>query len=153
MEIIESLRVYPYILVNDLLRYIVAAGLAYFIFWVLGKKAWRHLFIQSSFPQGRRLWREFKYSISTVAIFSVIGLGIYLSETAGYTRIYDDIDQMGWAYFFFSILTMVLFQDFYFYWTHRMMHRPRIYKYVHKVPHLSTNPSPWAAYSFHPWGP
>jgi len=30
------------------------------------------------------------------------------------------------------------------------MHRRQIFKYFHKVHHLSTNPSPWAAYAFHP---
>jgi sterol desaturase/sphingolipid hydroxylase (fatty acid hydroxylase superfamily) len=30
------------------------------------------------------------------------------------------------------------------------MHSSALYKRVHKVHHLSTNPSPWAAYAFHP---
>ncbi|MGL1488967.1 sterol desaturase family protein, partial [Vibrio parahaemolyticus] len=30
------------------------------------------------------------------------------------------------------------------------MHNKRIFKYVHLVHHHSTNPSPWAAYAFHP---
>jgi sterol desaturase/sphingolipid hydroxylase (fatty acid hydroxylase superfamily) len=30
------------------------------------------------------------------------------------------------------------------------MHHPSIFKYVHLVHHQSTNPSPWAAYAFHP---
>lgn len=31
------------------------------------------------------------------------------------------------------------------------MHHKKLFKYVHGVHHESTNPSPWAAYSFHPW--
>jgi sterol desaturase/sphingolipid hydroxylase (fatty acid hydroxylase superfamily) len=30
------------------------------------------------------------------------------------------------------------------------MHHPAIYRWFHKVHHLSTNPSPWAAMAFHP---
>jgi sterol desaturase/sphingolipid hydroxylase (fatty acid hydroxylase superfamily) len=30
------------------------------------------------------------------------------------------------------------------------MHHPRLFRYFHLVHHQSTNPSPWAAYSFHP---
>lgn len=30
------------------------------------------------------------------------------------------------------------------------MHHPAVYKLVHRVHHLSTNPSPWAAMAFHP---
>ena len=32
-----------------------------------------------------------------------------------------------------------------------MMHHPLLFKRVHRVHHLSTNPSPLAAYSFHPF--
>jgi sterol desaturase/sphingolipid hydroxylase (fatty acid hydroxylase superfamily) len=31
------------------------------------------------------------------------------------------------------------------------MHWDAIYKYVHRVHHLSTNPTPWAAFAFHPF--
>jgi len=30
------------------------------------------------------------------------------------------------------------------------MHHPRLFRYFHLVHHQSTNPSPWAAYAFHP---
>ena len=45
---------------------------------------------------------------------------------------------------------MFIIHDTYFYWTHRLMHHPKIFRWFHLVHHLSTNPSPWAAYSFHP---
>jgi Delta7-sterol 5-desaturase len=41
-------------------------------------------------------------------------------------------------------------QDTYFYWTHRLMHHRRLYRLFHRVHHRSTNPTPWAAYSFAP---
>jgi uncharacterized protein (DUF2147 family) len=31
------------------------------------------------------------------------------------------------------------------------MHHPKIFRHVHLVHHRSTNPSPWAAYAFHPF--
>jgi sterol desaturase/sphingolipid hydroxylase (fatty acid hydroxylase superfamily) len=33
---------------------------------------------------------------------------------------------------------------------HRLIHHPRLFKLVHLVHHRSVNPSPWAAYAFHP---
>ncbi len=45
---------------------------------------------------------------------------------------------------------MVLLHDAYFYWTHRLMHLPKIFKWVHQLHHHSDNPTPWAAFSFHP---
>ena len=45
---------------------------------------------------------------------------------------------------------MLLVHDAYFYWMHRAMHHPRIYRRAHLVHHRSTNPTPWAAFAFHP---
>ena len=58
---------------------------------------------------------------------------------------------MAGRYLGFSFILALVYHDTYFYWTHRLMHHPRIYRRVHKVHHMSTNPSPWAAYSFHPF--
>ena len=49
-----------------------------------------------------------------------------------------------------TFIWMFLFHDAYFYWVHRLMHTKALYRHVHKVHHLSTNPSPWTAYAFHP---
>jgi lathosterol oxidase len=49
-----------------------------------------------------------------------------------------------------SLALMLLLHDAWFYWTHRLMHHPKIFRHVHLVHHRSINPSPWAAYSFHP---
>ena len=46
---------------------------------------------------------------------------------------------------------MIFLHDFYFYWMHRLMHQPKLFKHFHLIHHKSTNPSPWAAYAFHPF--
>jgi sterol desaturase/sphingolipid hydroxylase (fatty acid hydroxylase superfamily) len=45
---------------------------------------------------------------------------------------------------------MFLLHDTYFYWTHRAMHHKKLFRAMHLVHHKSVNPSPWAAYAFHP---
>lgn len=135
----------------DLLRYLITAGTAFLVFWVFGKNHWRHFFIQKVFPKNKQLVREFTYSMSTVVIFSLIGFCIYLAIKSGYTAIYNDVNEYGLFYLLISFPITVIFHDFYFYWTHRFMHLKGVYKFVHRVHHESTNPSPWAAYSFHPW--
>ncbi len=57
---------------------------------------------------------------------------------------------MGWLYFAFSFIVMLVVHDTYFYWMHRMMHTRWGMKYIHISHHKSINPSPWAAFSFHP---
>jgi len=134
----------------NLLRYILIAGLAFLVFYVLFKKKWSCKKIQSRFPKTTDYWREFTYSMITIIIFILVALSIFATPLREFTLRYDTISEYGWGYFFFSIITMILIHDTYFYWMHRAMHIPKIFKYVHKVHHLSTNPSPWAAYAFHP---
>ena len=142
--------VWPSIFLFDLLRYLVPTTIAFILFFWYGRRRWQHLIIQGALPQSKQMWTEFKYSMSTVVIFSLVGFCIYTAEQAGFTQIYPNLNDRSWGYFVLSLAVMIAFHDFYFYWTHRWMHHQAIFKYVHRVHHLSTNPSPWAAYSFHP---
>ena len=63
---------------------------------------------------------------------------------------YTEIDNYGVSYYIFSTILLIVIHDIYFFITHKMMHHRKIYPIVHKIHHLSTNPSPWAAFSFHP---
>ncbi len=151
MEPKHFIEVWPNIFLFDLLRYLIPASIFFTLFWVIGKKWWQHLFIQKVFPKQTQLWKEFGYSMSTVLIFSLVGFGIYSSERVGITLIYYKISDYGIVYMIASFILTLIFHDFYFYWTHRLMHSKKLFKYVHRVHHESTNPSPWAAYAFHPW--
>ena len=41
-----------------------------------------------------------------------------------------------------------MIQDTYYYWLHRLMHQPRIFRYVHAGHHRSRQPTPFASFSF-----
>ncbi len=151
MEAKNFIDVWPSIYLFDLLRYLIPASLAFLIFWVIAKNALMHLFIQRTMPKSGQLWKEFAYSMSTVVIFSLVGFGIYSAEHAGLTKIYHNVTDYGIAYLIASLVIAIVFHDFYFYWTHRLMHHKKLFRHVHRVHHESANPSPWAAYSFHPW--
>lgn len=150
MTFFKSFESFSHILLFDFLRYFITACSAYLFFWVLFLKQWSHRIIQNRFPKLSRMWFEFKYSMSTVLIFALIGYMLTEMTQTGYTKIYSDFATYGWLWFFSSIFTMIILHDTYFYWVHRLMHHPKIYRHIRLVHHRSTNPSPWAAYSFHP---
>ena len=135
---------------GEALRYVIFAGTTFIIFWVVFRQRLLHRFIQKKFPSKDRLRKEFLNSLSSTAIFALIGIGVYFGIKNGYGQMYKEIGEYGWPYFFLSIVLAIVLHDTYFYWTHRMMHHPAIFRHVHLVHHKSTNPSPWAAYSFHP---
>lgn len=86
----------------------------------------------------------------TAFIFAVIGAITALAWQKEHTAFYEDVSTFGWSYLIFSIVLLMVIHETYYYWVHRLMHHPKIYKYVHKVHHDSITTSPWTAFSFHP---
>ncbi len=132
------------------LRYVIFAGAAYGIFYVWRKRAWFYKKIQQKYPEQKRVLYELKYSFSSLAIFASLAVFIKYATEGGYTKIYSDFSEHSWLYFLFTVVVFIFIHDMYFYWTHRAMHHPLLFKHVHKVHHMSNNPTPWAAFSFHP---
>lgn len=133
-----------------LLRYFFFAGGLYWLCWKRNRDAWGWRRIQSEFPDPRILRAEIRWSVITSAVFALSGAVAFWAWQRGWTRIYLDVAKHGWPYFFFSMGLLAWLHDTYFYWTHRWMHLPRFYRLFHKVHHDSRNPTPWAAFSFHP---
>jgi len=133
-----------------LLRYLIIAALAFFVFYKIKRKSWSYRKIQLRFPISGDYLREILFSVVTALIFALVGYVLFMTPLRGYSQLYSNFGEFGSAYFFISIGIILLIHDTYFYWTHRLMHHPSVFKYFHKVHHLSTNPSPWAAFAFHP---
>jgi sterol desaturase/sphingolipid hydroxylase (fatty acid hydroxylase superfamily) len=130
-------------------RYFAFAGLA-FAAWYGGHDGPKRGKLQGSTPDLPQLVREIAYSVVAVLIFGLVNAVIYGYGIAPHTQLYFDVAQYGWGWFWASIPLMVLMHDTYFYWTHRLMHTRALFRTFHAVHHLSTNPTPWTAYAFHP---
>ena len=68
----------------------------------------------------------------------------------GYTRLYLQPDQYGLGYLGLSLGLVLILQDTYFYFTHRLSHHPRCYRWLHQGHHHSKKPTPWTAFAFDP---
>lgn len=132
------------------IRYLLLSVSAYEIFWRWKKERFAHLRIQKTFPKNEQLLNEVKWSLSTFLIFSVGAIFLYHPIMSGETKLYFNFDKYGLGYLLFSLVFVIFAHDAYFYWAHRFMHLKWLFKHVHRVHHLSTNPSPLAAFSFHP---
>jgi len=49
-----------------------------------------------------------------------------------------------------KLFGMLFLSDMSFYWTHRFLHIPFVYKYVHKMHHEHKYPISWSAFYLHP---
>jgi Delta7-sterol 5-desaturase len=137
-------------LVMNIVRYFIFAGLAYFVFYVWQRQAFIHRKIQQKFPDWKQHRRDIFYSVLSGFIFGTMGILVILARKNGYTMLYSDIQEYGVLYLVFSIIALIFIHDTYFYWTHRLMHHPKLFKWIHKVHHQSHNPSPWTSFAFHP---
>ena len=131
------------------IRYFVMAGLTFAAFYYVFKAPMLKRKIQAKFPKSRDYFRDLFYSLISIGIFAFMFVSTF-SYLKPYTNLYDDVNEYGILYYCFTIVWMFFLHDAYFYWSHRLMHHPKVFKYVHLVHHKSTNPSPWTAYAFHP---
>jgi lathosterol oxidase len=133
------------------LRYLLFAGSLFLFFYVWKKRKYWNLKIQQQFPGKKNILIEAKYSFFTVIIFGIVVLEIMWASKNRLTLVYYPIDKYGYPYYIFSMILMVFIHDAYFYWTHRFLHWKPMFKWAHKVHHFSHNPTPFSAYSFHPF--
>ena len=142
---------FVWLLLDNADKYFLMATPFFLIFYVILKKRIAHKKIQLKFPQLKDYAREIIFSTFSIIIFSVPPLlMLYSDAIRPYTTFYENIDEYGVSYLVFAFPLMIFMHDTYFYWIHRMLHSPLLFRMVHLVHHKSTNPSPWAAYAFHP---
>jgi sterol desaturase/sphingolipid hydroxylase (fatty acid hydroxylase superfamily) len=131
-------------------RYVtIAGGALWFVTRFAGRLGWRRL---QKLPFTRdQLRREAGFSVLTIGLFALLAAG--LAMATGELHLAQAVipsSVAGWAWAIVAVPVALMLHDFYFYWMHRLIHIDWIYPHVHKVHHLSTNPSPLAALSFHP---
>ncbi len=100
---------------------------------------------------GAQIRREIGWSLASAAIYGIpAGVVAFGWDRLGWTLIYRDWNAYPLWYLPLSVLIYLFAHDTWFYWTHRWMHRPRVFKLAHAVHHASRPPTAWAAMSFHP---
>lgn len=133
------------------IRYYPIAGLAFLVLWKAGAPYFQRFRIQLRPLKNERVWYEIRYSFVTLLVFVAIGTYSITMGMRGETALYLDIFKHGPAYLIFSFLLLIIWHETWFYWMHRMVHFPRLFRLIHLVHHKSTHPTPFAAYSFHPY--
>jgi sterol desaturase/sphingolipid hydroxylase (fatty acid hydroxylase superfamily) len=129
--------------------YFAAALLMWALLHGLLRRRLAHRLI-NGWPSSRDLRREVTYSISTLAVFAALGLLMWGLAMTGHIEVYANPAKHGPLWLWASLPALILWHDTWFYWTHRLLHTRWLFRHVHGVHHRSRQPSPWAAYAFHP---
>jgi sterol desaturase/sphingolipid hydroxylase (fatty acid hydroxylase superfamily) len=100
-------------------------------------------------PQIRR---EVLTSIVSIAVLGSVMPVAFALGLGRHTHFYQSVHAFGrgWGFIAAVVVLMMLIQDTWFYWTHRLMHHRRLFRWTHRTHHLSINTSPWSTYSISP---
>lgn len=131
-----------------LLRYFLIAGLTYILFYLVFERFQILKKLQEKLPSTSRILSEILNSALTIVVFASMAalvFGTFYEQT----NMYAEVEDFGTLYYLLTFPLMFLIHDTYFYWLHRFMHIPLVFKHVHQVHHRSVNPTPWTSYSFH----
>jgi Delta7-sterol 5-desaturase len=138
--------VIPHVLVFDFARYFIAATLIFGIVWALRRTSLKTRKIQAREATKADMKREFLASLQTIGVYAFVTIFIIWGLRHGVLKsIQGDYGLWGNLGLLAAILVA---HDAYFYWAHRTMHHPRLFKTFHRAHHRSITPTPFAAYSF-----
>uniref|UniRef100_UPI004047A109 sterol desaturase family protein n=1 Tax=Roseivirga sp. TaxID=1964215 RepID=UPI004047A109 len=131
-------------------RYSLVAGIFYLVFYIIDPVDFRSRKIFPAQKNTAQFRSEIFWSTFTSLLFALAGTGMVLMWQKGYTAIYENIQDYAWWWIPVSFLIAALIHETYYYWLHRWMHKPNVYRLIHKVHHDSHITSPWTSFSFHP---
>jgi ring-1,2-phenylacetyl-CoA epoxidase subunit PaaE len=143
---VEFIRQY----VTSAVGLLVVLSAIYFVFWVLLGKKLAYRKIQLSKRAG---WLQIKEEIIT-SLISFIGSTCFVFiilnlKDKGFVKFYTETGKYGIWYEVVTVIVLLLVSDAWFYWSHRIMHHSKIYKYVHALHHKSLDVNPYTSTSFH----
>ena len=140
---------------NFLLLLIVAGGLhLYFYTWRRQAQDLqydvRELTAKArAFTFKRQLYDNMFWSLgSGVAFWTGYEVLMFWAMANGYAPMLAWSDNPVW--FVVLLLLTPVWISFHFYWIHRLIHWPPLYKAVHALHHRNTNVGPWSGLSMHP---
>jgi lathosterol oxidase len=130
----------------DLARYVIAASAIAALVWVLRRTRFASRKIQKREATMADFRREFLAALQTIGVYTVVTIGVIWALMHGYLQPIKA--SYGLTTDLALLAGILLAHDAYFYWAHRAMHHPKLFKRFHRFHHRTITPTPWAAYSF-----
>ena len=125
-------------------------SIVYLLIWKVFPKKLKNRKILLSTRAG---WAQIKEEIIHNAVATIgstlFMLLIFYLRDKGMTKLVAEPGEFGMGYEIFTVIVLILAADTWFYWLHRWMHHPSVYKYVHALHHRSLDVNPYTSNSFH----
>jgi Delta7-sterol 5-desaturase len=142
-----AVQVFPNALMFDGGRYIIATLLMSAILLWVKRTSWAARTLQTRRPAASDYGRELATSARAVLVYGSVGTLTFWASVNGWTATHFHGGAPLTQVLLFTAL-LLLGHDTYFYWTHRAMHHPKLFKFFHRTHHRSITPTPFTAYAF-----
>jgi sterol desaturase/sphingolipid hydroxylase (fatty acid hydroxylase superfamily) len=133
-----------------LLRYFLVAGGTYIILYSPFSQVLIHPHLRYQYPSWRSIRHDIKLSVLSAGVFALAAVFILSGYSWGITCLYSHSQQHGLWYLGVSYGGVLVLQDAYFYFTHRLFHHPLLFRWLHQGHHRSRYPTPWTSFAFDP---
>jgi Delta7-sterol 5-desaturase len=133
-----------------LLRYFLVAGGTYLFFYSPFSQAFIQHHLEYQSPSRQSIQHDIKLSVLSAGVFALAAAFIMSAYSRGITHLYSDPQQHGLWYLGISYGMVLVLQDTYFYFTHRLCHHPLLFRWLHQGHHQSRHPTPWTSFAFDP---
>lgn len=141
-----ALRVFPNVFLFDGGRYVIATLIMSAVLWAVHRTGWRARIIQTRRATRADYVRELSTSLRTVAVYAAVFTPVLWLKAHGYGPArFGPAD--GWIIAAYVVLLLIV-HDAWFYWTHRLLHRPSLFRKWHRTHHKTITPTPFTAYAF-----
>ncbi len=128
--------------------YLLTSGTSYLYYCVLRKD---HYFRgQERKDERAEVKKEWLWAFYNILGNAVLTAPIHHLIVSGHSKIYFDVSERGWPWFFATIAIIMVVTELAVYWAHRILHHPWLYKRIHFYHHQFRVPSPWTSMAFHP---
>jgi lathosterol oxidase len=128
-------------------RYLLIAGPVHALLWRRGN-AGKPGRLNRDAPRPAVIRHELTLSLISSPIYALPAALAYEAWKMGGTAVYLDVGRYGWPWLIASGLIYLAVQDTYYYWLHRAMHLPAVFRFVHAGHHRSRQPTAFASFSF-----
>jgi Delta7-sterol 5-desaturase len=136
--------------VAQAVTYFAIVGVVFLVFWKWGAERFRAARIQAKRRvDGKQIAFEVKNTLLVLLISSPVTLAVSLLYASGATKLTNDAATLGWPAIIATFVGLLVFNDAWFYGWHRLLHHPKLFRYVHAVHHKSVDVNPFSSYSFH----
>ncbi len=132
------------------ITYFAIVGLLYLLVWKWGAEQLKGHRIQArKRVDGKQITFEIKNTLIVLLVGTPVTLAISLLYASGSTKLTLDAATIGWPAIAATFVGILVFNDAWFYLWHRLLHHPKLFRYVHATHHKSVDVNPFSSYSFH----